>query len=306
MELAAITVEKILEMFVILLLGVIAFRTGIVDSAANKRISGMLLKIVSPAMIFMSYQIDFQPELVHGLIMMAILSSGSMLLAVFLSLIIRRGKSVNMEIERMSIVYSNCGFIGVPLISGILGQEGVFYMSVFITVYNMFFWSHGLAQMSGTTNLKTILWKMCQPATFAIILGLICFLNGIRVPAVLGNSLQSVGNMNTPIAMLVAGCTLAESDLLGCMKRMRTYWISFLKLIVVPALTLVMLALVPVSRSVALTVLVGAACPTGAMTTMLALQFNKDSNYASELFTITTVLSLVTIPVVILLGSGIL
>ncbi len=306
MELTIITIEKIIGMFVILLAGVIAFKTGIVDSQANKRMSGVLLKVVCPAMLFMSYQIEFQPERLKGLLVTAALSLVSIAAMIVLVRFLVPSDKANAEVERLSAIYSNCGFIGIPLINGIIGSEGVFYMTAYITMFNLCVWSHGLALMTGSTNFRMVIRQFIQPATIGIGLGIICFLARIRVPDMLAEPLNMVGDMNTPLAMLIAGCNLAEGDLLSAMKRPRTYWISFLKLLAEPLVALVILVLVPAAMMVKLAVLVASACPTCAMGTMLALQYNRDSNYASELFTITTLLSLFTIPFCVFMGNMVL
>ena len=190
--------------------------------------------------------------------------------------------------------------------SGILGSEGVFYITAYITVFNLIIWSHGLALMTGSADIKTVVRQFIQPATIAIGLGIVCFLARIQVPSIVAEPMKMVGDMNTPLAMLVAGCNLAESNLLSALKRPRTYWISFLKLLAEPLLALLILAFVPVNLMVKLAVLVASACPTCAMGTMFALQYNRDSNYASELFAITTLMSLFTIPLVVFLGNVVL
>lgn len=307
MELTIITIEKIIEMFLILLIGVIAFKTGIIDSATNKRLSGLLMKVISPAMLFMSYQIEFQKDRLVGLLTAAVLSFVSIVISIAAARVLIRAKNNDKaDVEQMSVIYSNCGFIGIPLIAGITGTEGIFYITAYITVFNLLVWSHGIALMSGTASLKTMVVKFIQPATIAIMLGIVCFLCQIKLPEIVAEPLDMVGDMNTPVAMLVAGCSLAESNLAAALKRPRTYWISFLKLIAVPLMTVVILAAAPAARIVELAVLIAAACPAGAMTTMFALQYNRDSNYASELFTITTVLSLLTIPLVVLIGNGVI
>ncbi len=302
MELALITMGKIAEMFIIMLVGVLAFKLDIVDSTSNKHLSGLLLKVISPALIFMSYQIDFQPDRLRGLLVTLALSVASHVWMILVAnLLIRPGKRANVEIERFSVIYSNCGFIGIPLINAIIGKEGVFYMTAYITIFNLSVWSHGLALMCGATSFKAALKKFVQPATVAIALGIICFMARLRLPAVLANPLDMIGSMNTPVAMLVAGCNLAESDFLGTLKRPRSYYICFLKLLLMPFISLLILKFMPVASICVMTVLIAIACPTGAMGTLMALQYDKDSNYASELFAITTVLSLVTIPAVIFL-----
>lgn len=307
MELALITIEKIVEMFLILVVGAVAFHWKIIDSNANKKMSGLLLKIVTPAMIFMAYQMDYEPEKLRGLLITLALSGASYVWTILMvNLLVRPGKSTDVAIERVAAIYSNAGFMGIPLVNGILGKEGVFYLTAYITVFNMVIWSHGLSVMCGTVSVKGVLKNFMQPTTAAIGLGIVCFLLRIRLPAVLSNPIKMVGDMNTAMAMLVAGCNLAESNLLGAMRKARTYWICSMKLLWVPALSVAILALIPVERIYRLTVLAAISCPTAATGTLFALQYNKDSNYASELFTVTTLLSLLTIPLVILLGGLIL
>ncbi len=307
MELTLITIEKIVEMFLILFAGVIASRVDIIDHQTNKRLSGLLLQVICPAMLFMSYQIEFRQERFLGLVLTAALGVASMVAAIVVIqfLVPDKGRA-NAEIERLSAIYSNCGFIGIPLINGILGSEGVFYITAYITVFNLIIWSHGLALMTGSADIKTVVRQFIQPATIAIGLGIVCFLARIQVPSIVAEPMKMVGDMNTPLAMLVAGCNLAESNLLSALKRPRTYWISFLKLLAEPLLALLILAFVPVNLMVKLAVLVASACPTCAMGTMFALQYNRDSNYASELFAITTLMSLFTIPLVVFLGNVVL
>lgn len=302
MELALITMKKIVEMFLIMMTGVLAFKTGIVDSKANKHLSSLLLKIISPCLIFMSYQIDYQPERLKGLGIMVLLSFASYIWTILLvNGLIRPGSGSNYEIERFSSIYSNCGFIGVPLINAIVGLEGVFYMTAYVTVYNLFIWSHGLGLICGTTDFKKMLKNFVQPATIAILIGVVCFATNIRVPDVIGNPMTTIGNMNTPVAMMVAGCNLAEGDFFGILRKPRAYYVSAVKLLAVPIVSILILKFIPVDQIFITTILVALACPTGAMGTMLALAYNKNSLYATELFSLTTVLSLITIPFVILL-----
>lgn len=257
-------------------------------------------------MILMSYQMEFRMDLLQGLMMTGLLSLVTSLIAIALSsILIRRGHQ-NAEVERMAIVYSNCGFIGIPLIQGLLGNKGVFFMTAYLTIFNILIWSHGLMLMHGVSSIGTVLKNLVQPATIAIILGLLFFILHIEIPKMIANPLSLIGNMNTPLAMLVAGGNLADSNLAAALRRPRTYWISFLKLIIVPLTALAVLVLAGADPSISLTVLTAVSCPTGAMGTMFAMQYDKDSSYASELFTVATILSMVTMPVVILVGGGLL
>ncbi|MDR1771829.1 MAG: AEC family transporter [Hungatella sp.] len=308
MDLAYITANKIMEMFLILMIGAMAMKTGLVERGTSKRLSAVLLNVISPCVIIMSYQIEFGKELLIGLVVTAGLSAASFLLAILLSgLVIKSRGNPDMAVERMSIVYSNCGFIGIPLINGLLGAEGVFFMTAYITVFNILIWSHGIMLMSGKVGSPGAVFKnFMHPSTYAIGVGLFFFVTGLRLPEAVGNPLSMIGAMNTPAAMLISGMNLAESELLSCLKKPRTYMISVVKLVAVPLATLLLLASWRADRTVSITILTAAACPSGAMGAMFALQYGKDSGYASKLLAVTTALSLFTIPAVMLAGSAVL
>lgn len=308
MDLAYITATKIIEMFIILLVGAGAYKAGIADEETGSRLTRILLNIISPCVILLSYQIDFDKERLYGLAVTAILSFASFVIAIAVSKIaVPKNTGSDMAVERMSIVYSNCGFIGIPLIDGILGGEGVFYMTAYLTVFNLFVWSHGIMLMSGKAeSVKKTVRSLVNPSNAAIILGVSLFLTGIKLPEIIREPVGLIGGMNTPAAMLISGINLAQSDFLGGLKNKRTYIVSLSKLIVVPGLTLLLLMAAGADRSISITILTAAACPSGAMGTMFALQYEKNSQYASNILTITTALSLITIPVIMAAASGIL
>ena len=308
MDLAYITATKIIEMFIILLVGAGAYKAGIADEETGSRLTRILLNIISPCVILLSYQIDFDKERLYGLAVTAILSLASFVIAIAISkLAVSKKTGPDMAVERMSIVYSNCGFIGIPLIDGILGGEGVFYMTAYLTVFNLFVWSHGIMLMSGKSeSVKKTVRSLVNPSNAAIILGVFLFLTGIKLPEIIREPVGLIGGMNTPAAMLISGINLAQSDFLGGLKNKRTYIVSLSKLIVVPGLTLLLLMAAGADRSISITILTAAACPSGAMGTMFALQYKRNSQYASNLLTITTALSLITIPAIMAAASGIL
>ncbi|GLC79050.1 AEC family transporter [Lacrimispora brassicae] len=308
MNLAHITVNKIVEMFFIMVIGAAALKTGFVETGTSKKMSGLLLNVVTPCMIIMSYQMEFDKDLLIGLVVTVGLSGASLILSILLSgILVKTRENPDMAVERMSMVYSNCGFIGIPIVNGLLGTKGVFFMTAYITAFNILIWSHGIMLMKGKAgDIKSTMKNLINPSTVAIGAGILFFVTGIHLPEVMGNPLSMIGAMNTPVAMLISGMNLAESQLLSCLKNPRTYMISAAKLFVIPMITLLLLMAVKVDYAIAITILVASACPSGATGAMFALQYNKDSQYASKLLAVTTVLSLVTIPAIMLVGGLVL
>ena len=315
---ASIVALKIIQMFIILSVGVIAFKTRLIDKFATAKMSNLLLMVISPMLSFMSYQTDFSAELLHGLLICLLASVLTFVISILLSELIFRpghasravspdvsgladgtGSSSDLSgIEKLSVVYSNCGFIGVPLVNSLFGSIGVFYLTAYLTAFNVLLWTHGIRAMGETFTLKTLWKKLMTPAILAIAAGVVCFLAQIRLPEVLSYPLGLIANMNTPLAMLVAGANLAQADILKCLKKPRVYLVSVVRLILIPAISLIFLRMMHLDFTVSFTVFLAAACPAGASAIMFAERFGKDSSYATELFVLTTVLSVVTIPLI--------
>ncbi len=300
MEMTAVITEKIMEMVFLLAVGAVILKAGLMDGESNKKLSNVLLMVISPALIISSYQMEFEPRLLTALLLTFGLSALSFAVTIlFCHFILAPKPGTDSPVEKMAVIYSNCGFIGIPLINGILGAEGVFCMTAYTTVFNILVWTHGVILMSGGgagVRLRDMWKNLVTPAVVAVAIGLFLFLTGIRLPEVLASPIASVGDMNTPVAMIVAGANLAQGNLLESLKKVRVYYISFLKLLAAPVLTTLLLFFLSPDYNVSLTIFVASACPAGAMGTMFALRYNRDSNYASELFAVSTLLSLLTIP----------
>ena len=295
-QMAGIVLEKIIEMAVILLAGVLAYKTGLIDKTSTKSFSNVLLMLVSPLLVFQSYQMDFEPRLFYGLLQTLFVSFVTFFVCIILAEIFMKGDPARQQIEKMTAIYSNCGFIGIPLINGILGAEGVFYMTAYVTVFNVLFWTHGVWLMGDRGRLRDVWKNLFTPTIVAVVFGLIFFIFQIRLPTPLSEPVRMIGSMNTPLAMIIAGANLAQGDVRKSLKNTRLYWISFLKLVASPIIGLGILFLMRVDFTVAFTVFIAMACPAGAMTIMFAERYGKDVFYATEGFMITTVLSAVTIP----------
>ena len=293
-----IVLKKIIEMFIILLVGVIIYKAKIINDVSTKHLSNVLLLLVSPLLIIQSYQIDFNRELLQGLIWAFAASFLTFLFMIVASEFLCHGDRNRSSVEKIAVSYSNSGFIGIPLISGVLGDKGVFYMTAYITVFNLLLWTHGIILMGDNDGLKGA-WKN-------FLIGIILFLFQLRLPQFIENPLEMIASMNTPLGMIVAGANLAQGNILKSLKSKRLYYLSFIKLIVYPLAGLVVLWLLPLEFEVAFTVFIALACPAGASVIMFAQRYDRDAYYASEIFVITTLLSVVTIPLLSIVAVNLL
>lgn len=300
--------EQLLKMFFIMLLAFICYKIKLVDQNGNRSISNLLLMVVNPLLILTVYQdTEYDPDMVRGLLLAFVAALITHILGILIStFLIQPSSGPDCSIERFNSMYSNCGFIGIPLVNSVLGSSGVFFITAYMVVFNLFTWTHGIILMEKKCSLKNMKEGILSPMFLSTVAAVALFFLRIHVPSVLLDSMNYVADMNTPLAMMVAGFSVAQSDLGKMLRNHRIYFISFIKLILIPVLMIAVLKVMPLPSEVATTILIGAACPAATTGTMMAIRYRQNYTYSSELFAMTTVLSIITIPAVVFLAEIIL
>lgn len=297
---ADIILNQTIIMMLLMLVGVLCSKTGIISSSSNRELSKFLLQVVNPVVIFVSYQTDMKTELVKNLLIAFGLSFAAfavMIGAVYLIIPSKEGRET--EIERFSAIYSNCSFMGIPLADAMFGKEGVFYLTAFITVFNIIVWTHGIILLTGERDMKAVAKVFYSPTIIAIVLGLAAFFTGFRLPELPSRVCSYIAELNTPMAMIVSGVSMAETKVTDMIKNIGVYKTCLIRLIILPVILSSCLSFVPVSEKVVLVILVAASAPPAAMCTLQCLRFGKNYLYSSEIFTAGTALSVISLPVIV-------
>ncbi|MBE6861981.1 MAG: AEC family transporter [Ruminococcus sp.] len=287
-------------MLILIFTGVLCAKTKIIGKEANRDLSKFVLQVINPVVIFMAYQSEYRPELAKNLLVTFGLSLLSFVIMITLAYVfVRKKEKRETEIERFSLIYSNCGFMGIPLVSALFGDEGVFYLTAFITVFNIFVWTHGIILISGEKSMKNIVKVLRSPTIISIALGLICFFARIKLPEVPAQALTFIKEINTPMAMIVSGVTMADTDVFKLVKNLRVYIICALRLLVIPLAVVGVLSVFDIDSKVRLTIIAASAAPPAAMCTLHCIRYGKNSVYSSEIFTAGTILSVLTLPLIV-------
>lgn len=303
MDLAFIIVKQVLIMFLIVAVGALCYKLKIITNDGNKQLSKIVLNIVMPAMVFTAYQGEFSTELLTGLMAALLLAVICFVIAIPLStLVFRKKEGTEYAIEQFSAIYSNCAFMGFPLIEGVFGAEGIFYTTAYVTMFNLLVWTHGVMIMKNEISFKSLLGALKSPTIIAVILGLVCYVTNIRIPESPLKAMNYIASMNTPLAMLVAGVTIAQTNILKALKNGRVYLTSAMRLLILPFISLVIMKFLPVSETVYISIVIASACPTAAIGTLFAINYDRNANYASEIFAVTTLLSAITLPIIVILS----
>ena len=299
-----IVAKQMVLMFLLIMVGFVIRRTKLADEAGNRVLSNVLLMVIVPFVVLNSLlTVEYNARLLRGFFWSMVFAVLTHLIGIIVAHFLVTGNDKDTMIERYSAVYSNCGFMGIPLVQAILGAEGVFYITAYIIIFNLLTWTHGMLIISGDTSLHQLIRGLLSPTVCAIVIGFIGFFLRVKLPSPVEGAIGYMAGMNTPMGMIVAGVALAESNPIAALKRRRVYLVSVLKLFVMPLLIMVIMLIFRPSEGVYYTTIAAAASPAGTTATMLALRYDSDYRYASELYVITTLLSMITIPVVIAIAE---
>lgn len=302
MEYAKIVLSQVIMMFILMIIGYVCAKAKVITDSGRKQISAVVMKIVLPALIFMAYQKEFSEELVTGLLWTFVLSAVSYVITIPMTLLlVKKNEKHEYAIERFSLIFSNCAFMGIPLIEALFGSEGVLYVTAYITLFNLLTWTYGVMMIKNEISLKGLKNAIKTPTIIAIILGLICYFTQIKIPKVAATALQYVADMNTPLAMITAGATMAGTNLLKALANVRTLVLSFYRLLLMPLICAAVFKLFSVPEAAYTTAVIASACPTATILVMFAVTHEKNDIYAAELVSVTTLISAITLPLVLML-----
>ena len=302
LSMAKLAGEQVLVMFILMGVGYAFAKRKWITSQGSMDMNKLLLYIVNPCIIITSYHRPFDRVLFSTLLEGFILAIISHALAIFLAFIFLRGRDDKIKLERFSVIFSNSGFMGIPLISALLGSEGVVLASIYIMIFIVTQWTVGVLILSERSDIKTMLKKLLfNPGVIAVIIGLTIFRLSISLPKPLFLSMGYIANLNTPIAMIVVGTFIARTNVLASFLISRVYLVSFLRLLLLPLLMIPVYMVFGTSNSLMVANYVATACPVAALAAMFPAAYGYDPDYATGFITVSTILSVITIPLMIIL-----
>ncbi len=303
MELALILLNQVFVMFLLILIGVVCLKTKAITPETNKQLGDIALLVVMPCVILHAYQTEYDPALAKGLFIALALAILSHVIAILISFTLRKSDKRDVKPEKFSIIYANAAFMAIPLITATFGDIGVFYLSAYITVFNLLQWTHGIFLMSDKKDKQNFLKQLLSPAIVCICIGLLIFFFRITLPSPISKVISFVADMNTPLAMIATGGFIAQTNIFKAFTNLRVYFIAFIKLILLPLICMGIFKLLPVDPTISTVMLIVSACPCATSTIFFSSRFNRDSGYASQLVTLSTLLSIITIPLIVYIQS---
>jgi predicted permease len=304
MEIGMILLKQIVIMFVLMGIGFFLYRKKMITNAGSKDIGKILLYIVIPVVIISSFWVERTPEKTIALVESAGISAVSMFLSVWISWLLFGKKD---GIGCFSSAFSNAGFIGIPLVQAVLGSDAVFYISIMIVLINALQWTLGVVMISHDKSAMSVQAIVKNPIVISVLIGLVLYGLNLPCPEMVSTLFSNIKGMNTPLAMIVSGVFLAQSDLIGMLKKKEAWIVSFFRLLVIPVIILVAFYFLPFgAQDVKLAVLIASACPVGSNVAIFAQQYEQNYTEAVEHVCLSTILCLVTLPLLVMFAAQIL
>ena len=293
--------KTVLGLILLMGIGFLCSKVGLIDQSAEKRLTGLLLKVVQPVYLLMAYQRAFDKGLLRDFMICMAMAAFAFLLMILLPYLFFRKGSRDREVGLLLTAFPNTGFFGIPLISGIYGAEGVFFLTTMITMFNVLLWTYGVLLMSGKRDtLKNTVKRLISPSLIAIVVGLLCFSFGWLLPEAFTSPLKKLGDMNTPLAMLISGAVVARANFKEGMRDPMVYKISLLRVLVLPMAVALCLFWLPVNPILITIVVLASGFSVGSAPLMFCVQYDKNSVLGGECVALTSVLCCGTVSLVYL------
>lgn len=304
-ESTIVLINQIIMMFIIMMLGLVLYKIKWIDASGAAQMADVVIYVSTPCLTVQSLFVAFDPEVLVNALFCFLVTFIIMLVSIVLAHgVFRKPES---GLARYGVVFSNCGFIGIPLVRSVLGPEMVFQLTASNLASTILVWTYGVLQISGDKSQVAVKNILLNPAIFSLFIGLACFFTGFRFPEPVTMAIDGLGDINTGLVMLVLGTYLGQVDFQRLIVQPRMYQVSALRLIVVPLFSVGVMMLFPmVDASVRLTVVIAIAAPAAALTAVFAKKYGKDSELGVGLVAFTTLLSMVTMPVILSLALAVI
>lgn len=305
MEISFLLFKQIAQFFIMIIMGYTLVKLKIVKSEDSKVLSMVCLYLIMPCVIINSFLIDFTPEKLKGLG----LAVGVAIVIHFVAWIFIKilGKVLNFNpVEKASVMYSNAANMVIPVVMSVLGDEWVLYSSAFVSVQLVLLWTHCKSMLSNEKGfeLKKIYTNI---NLIAIFIGILLFITKIHIPSVLQGTLKSVGGTIAPISMIITGMIMAGAELKKVFMNGRIYLVLFFRMILFPFIVFLIIYFTGITKvmdngaMILLVIFIATITPTASSITQMAQVYGNNEQYAGAINIMTTVASIVTMPIMVAL-----
>lgn len=295
------TLNMQLMMFLLVIVGFIVRKKEIIGAEARKNLVDFCLFVTLPFNILNSFLGEWNGGMLASCGMILLLSTGYNVVSVLVSFLLYRKKADRQQKTlRYGTIVSNGGFLGNPVLEAIYGTSGAFYAAIFMFPVRVVMWSVGISVfLKGTSDEgkreSVVLKILTNPCIVVMFIGAIIMGIGIPLPNFMTKTIQGVSNCNMPLSMMMIGMFLAEIKPKGLLDGTMVFY-TVVRLVAIPAIILGITAFLPIDAMLRGVTVIIAAMPAPITTALLSAKYNGDEKYATGMIFLSTILSLITLP----------
>ncbi len=295
-----VMLSQIAAMFMMMAVGAGCQKAGFIPKDGSKVLANITCYVSLPAVIVRALATPFDPEVMGNVISLTVLSV--VLLGASIA-VAHIAYGYNGErVSQLGIIISNMGFVGIPLVEAVVGDEYVVYVSVLIAVQTVIVWTYCIWWYTRDASMVSAKKIFTNPVIISIIAGVLMFLFSVELAGPFESMVDGIANLNAGLGMLMLGIYLAQSDLRSLVCTRSIYKASILKLVVVPLVSIAILTFWPLPTACKLVALIAIGAPCGATAAAFAQLFGGDYRFGAGLATASTLFSLLTMPLMLMIG----
>ncbi len=290
-------------LFILIAVGFACGKLGAITEHASKKMTDIVLYVVTPCVMVNAFHREFSVELLGQVFLAAGIALAILVLSILLTKLVFHDKDISRrKVLQFSVVFSNCGFMSLPLQNELLGDEGMFFGSIFVAIFNVVVWTYGLLDMSGDKKQLSAKRLVTNPGIIGFVAGMVIFVCSLHLPVFIAQPVKHLANLNTPLPMLIIGFYLTNAKFKQAFTDVGSYIAMAIRLVAIPVAVLFALAPFGIDRNLVIAFVIACSAPTAATTTMFAAKFDRDVELSVGMVAASTLLSIVTMPLVVSLA----
>lgn len=293
--------QQVLILFVLVLIGYVLGKKSVITERGGKICSDLALLVATPCVIIRSFQREYSTQLLYELLIALLVAFALHIVAIAIAHILYRKDTSSTRVYRSSTVLSNAGFMGLPLQQAVLGDQGVIYGATYVVAMSVTMWSYGLLIMDKSSGKVPIRKMLFSPGTIGLAVGLLLFVCRISLPELVLTPIQHLANLNTPLPMLFTGYYLSKVNMKQALNNRGNYGALVVRLIVVPVVSIALMYLSGIRDALLVSMSVAVTAPTAVGVAMFADRYRQDAETAVNLVALSTLFSVITMPLILAL-----
>jgi len=291
---------------IIIIIGFCVTKAGLLSQKTRSDITDLVLYIILPCNIFSAFHKGVSPEVLRQSIVVLIAAFGMQLIYMILNRILyNRIPQERRIVLQYATITNNAGFMGLPVIESVFGQTGLLYGAIVLIPLRIFMWTAGLSLFTKADKKQRIKIVATHPCIWAVLLGFAYLFVPFELPVFISDMFSFIGGSVTLLTMLIVGSILSEVNPKDVIDK-DCFFYSFIRLIAIPAVLYGALTLLRIDHLATGVIVLSSAMPAAVMTAMLADKYGRDSAFASKTVFVSTIISMVTLPIIaVLLTQGV-